>query len=701
MSCCDNTIQAQRDADFQAFYLPQGSFSFADVTPTTRIWGASGSAASPALTLGLIQSVNGSAWSHADEDLSLLIKQADLDALPDETLYYDTTLTDLSGIVHPFDGGVLDLYPDGSTGGCNTASSIRVAMDGQQVPVIIQTGGLGVSMSLQLAELNQAVADAQAAEELAEQYRDEAQAATADKAEKDGSNILGADQAAFRTAIGAVSSSALLAATGSTLTGWISSVSGSVYRTVSGKLQEFYSLYDVGASTANSPAANTTAIQAACYSGRTNIRVPIGTFEVNSFALGEGVNLIGEGFGSRLKNMTAANVDFISILNVTNCLIQDLWIDGNRLARTGGFVATQGANVRVINTEIAATPRLNNVRILNTKNTGAGFVGVFLNNAHDVYVVGNHVTGDTDTAIAACVGSSGCVISGNTCTGFSFGISLSSDGNADLATTGYVRNCTVTGNIVNNTKTGGYGIQGDGLDTFTMTGNTINMLGGQYGFRFYNSRGLGIAGAVDVFNGAITGNVVNYISNVAGAAFDVTGIGDFRSVVVTGLSARSPTTLANGVYGISVTGGVSATFSDFSLENMGYGINVNQNNVTGCKVTFREGRVRTARVAVEGSTNTHANKCEMVFEHVEITGGVDANFSIANGINLTLIDTPVVGTNYMSENSRTGMGLPVRGTAAPSLNAEYIGQVFIDTTTPKQYMAKAIGTGASDWLALN
>lgn len=277
-----------------------------------------------------------------------------------------------------------------------------------------------------------------------------------------------------------LTSTEVAASGGSALVGFLQSGVDAVARTLQSKMREYVSITDFGASTANTPAQNTLAIQAALYSGNRNILVPLGTFEVNSFAFGDGIKLFGMGEGSRLKNMTAANVDFISIIDVTNCSISDIWIDGNRSGRTGGFVATAGANVRVINTEIADTPRINNIHITNTKNTDAGFVGIFMNNAHTVFVTGNYITGDTDTAIAACVGSSGVVISDNICTGYSFGISLSSDGNADLATTGYVRNCTVTGNIINNSKTGGYGIQGDGLRHFTMTGNLIRMLGVAY-----------------------------------------------------------------------------------------------------------------------------------------------------------------------------------------------------------------------------
>lgn len=41
------------------------------------------------------------------------------------------------------------------------------------------------------------------------------------------------------------------------------------------------------------------------------------------------------------------------------------------------------------------------------------------------------------------------------------------------------------------------------------------------------------------------------------------------------------------------------------------------------------------------------------------------------------------------------------GTAAPTANADFIGQFFVKTTaTAAAYIAVAVGTGASDWLQI-
>ena len=43
---------------------------------------------------------------------------------------------------------------------------------------------------------------------------------------------------------------------------------------------------------------------------------------------------------------------------------------------------------------------------------------------------------------------------------------------------------------------------------------------------------------------------------------------------------------------------------------------------------------------------------------------------------------------------------PLNGVAAPDVNAEFLGQVFIDTATPAVYIAVKVGdaTPANDWV---
>jgi hypothetical protein len=41
--------------------------------------------------------------------------------------------------------------------------------------------------------------------------------------------------------------------------------------------------------------------------------------------------------------------------------------------------------------------------------------------------------------------------------------------------------------------------------------------------------------------------------------------------------------------------------------------------------------------------------------------------------------------------------VPLTGTLAPSNSATYLGQLYLNTTKSILYVAKAVGTGASDW----
>jgi len=46
------------------------------------------------------------------------------------------------------------------------------------------------------------------------------------------------------------------------------------------------------------------------------------------------------------------------------------------------------------------------------------------------------------------------------------------------------------------------------------------------------------------------------------------------------------------------------------------------------------------------------------------------------------------------------MALPITGVAAPTEDALFFGQQFVDTTAKKFYVAIAMGTGAADWVEL-
>lgn len=46
---------------------------------------------------------------------------------------------------------------------------------------------------------------------------------------------------------------------------------------------------------------------------------------------------------------------------------------------------------------------------------------------------------------------------------------------------------------------------------------------------------------------------------------------------------------------------------------------------------------------------------------------------------------------------------PLNGEAAPAVNANFLGQIFIDTVTPAVYVAVKVGdaTPANDWLRID
>lgn len=44
---------------------------------------------------------------------------------------------------------------------------------------------------------------------------------------------------------------------------------------------------------------------------------------------------------------------------------------------------------------------------------------------------------------------------------------------------------------------------------------------------------------------------------------------------------------------------------------------------------------------------------------------------------------------------------PKNGTAAPTTDADFLGQIYVKTDSGKVYVSVAVGTGASDWAILN
>lgn len=63
---------------------------------------------------------------------------------------------------------------------------------------------------------------------------------------------------------------------------------------------------------------------------------------------------------------------------------------------------------------------------------------------------------------------------------------------------------------------------------------------------------------------------------------------------------------------------------------------------------------------------------------------------------------PLIATDNGAKAFRAQeMALPIIGTAAPTEDALFFGQQFVDTTAKKLYVAVAVGTGAADWVELD
>jgi hypothetical protein len=73
---------------------------------------------------------------------------------------------------------------------------------------------------------------------------------------------------------------------------------------------------------------------------------------------------------------------------------------------------------------------------------------------------------------------------------------------------------------------------------------------------------------------------------------------------------------------------------------------------------------------------------------------------IYDGLYLTNTDvTPLDSLDVVITKINDNL-VPVSGVVAPTLNAVYIGQLYVDTATPALYYAKSVGSSAADWVLL-
>lgn len=73
---------------------------------------------------------------------------------------------------------------------------------------------------------------------------------------------------------------------------------------------------------------------------------------------------------------------------------------------------------------------------------------------------------------------------------------------------------------------------------------------------------------------------------------------------------------------------------------------------------------------------------------------------IYNGSYLTNTDIePLDSVEFALQKINDNL-VPLSGTVAPTANAVYIGQLYVNTSAPALYYAKSVGSGAADWVRL-
>lgn len=164
MSCCGVTIEAHRNADLRKTYGPRSrNYTFSGFSPLMQIRDGT----TVLLSITLDATANGSLFAVSGDSLVLTIKKTDILSLTngddDRILSYDIVLTQ-GGLEDWFLGGdfiVLDV----NDATCEGDSDVTVELGGQSVDVTISGGNIGVGASVLLADLNQAVEDAEQAAE--------------------------------------------------------------------------------------------------------------------------------------------------------------------------------------------------------------------------------------------------------------------------------------------------------------------------------------------------------------------------------------------------------------------------------------------------------------------------------------------------------------------------------------------------------
>ena len=79
---------------------------------------------------------------------------------------------------------------------------------------------------------------------------------------------------------------------------------------------------------------------------------------------------------------------------------------------------------------------------------------------------------------------------------------------------------------------------------------------------------------------------------------------------------------------------------------------------------------------------------------------INAKCIIYDGDYLSNIDvSPMDPLDEILSNINTLL-IPRSGAVAPTANASYIGQLYVNTSVPTLYYARSVGYGAGDWVPL-